>query len=74
MNARDMIGPPRKSTRGLEARRRQLQEAEQDAAPVAEAGRHGIQGSVGASSQLARARRALKRQQQYLAGDYPSGR
>ena len=74
MNVRNLIGQPKSP--GLKAREQQLADVRKDAAPAQEAGEvmRGSIGSVDARRRLEVAKRALKRQQQYAAGQYPSGR
>ena len=61
-------------SRGLAYREQQLADVKQEAQQYrAEDTGPGITGNVALKQQLGTAQRALKRQQQYAAGQYPSG-
>ena len=72
-NAFDNAGGEPKS-RGLRYREEQLAAAKQERAEYArEGGGPGVTGNVSTREDVARKERALRRQQQYAAGQYPSG-
>ena len=67
---------PKKKSRGEEAREAQLASAKKDLAPAVEAEEDrgvGTTGIMDARRRVSAATRALKRQQQYAKGEYPSG-